>query len=60
MLNIQGIIMDENNGGKKHGFILESKNYYVTKDNKIINVEKFRKLCEQANIKDWEKEIRKL
>jgi hypothetical protein len=44
----------------KYGFILENKNYYVTRDNKIINVEKFKDQCKHANITDWLTELKKL
>ena len=51
--------MEENNN-KKHGFILEDENFYVTKDRKFINVEKFKEQCIKYRIYEWRKELEKL
>ena len=52
--------MDENTDRRKRGFVLENKNYYVTRERKIINVEKFKEQCEKAGIEDWMSELKKL
>ncbi len=45
---------------RKHGFILENENFYVTRDNKVIDVEKFKLQCQKAGIEDWRGELKKL
>ena len=51
---------DEFNDNKTHGFILENKNIYITRNNRIIFVKDFKKLCKRHGIVDWLKELKKL
>lgn len=44
----------------KSGFIFENKDVYITKNNKLIFVERFKELCKKHGIADWMKELKKL
>lgn len=52
--------MEDNNEKQTHGFVLEGDKFYKTRDNKIIDIEKFKNQCKKAGIEDWLSEIKKL
>ena len=53
--------MDEKKENElKTGYIFQNKDVYVTKNKRVIKVEKFKELCKKYRIADWRKELEKL